>query len=79
MNPCEICGKPVPDYVPQYCCSGDECGCLGLPIEPCVCGDACWAALTAVRRCKAELERFPLFAEEKPRQLEIGLDGEGRK
>jgi len=44
-TPCEICGKPVPDYEPEYCCSGSECGCAGEPSEPCVCSDACWRAL----------------------------------
>jgi hypothetical protein len=42
---CLICGKPVPDYEPQYCCSGHECGCMGKPIEPCVCSKECDAAM----------------------------------
>lgn len=41
MYNCEQCGKPVPDYEPQFCCNGQDCGCLGLPIEPCLCDD-CW-------------------------------------
>jgi hypothetical protein len=45
-EPCELCGKPVPDYVPQYCCNGAGCSCHGLPIEPCVCSERCWDALT---------------------------------
>ena len=48
MYNCEICGKPVPDYKPEYCCPGtiwDECGCGGRPINPCVCSDKCWNAL----------------------------------
>lgn len=46
MNtPCEICGKPVPDYEPEYCCSGWQCGCMGVPIEPCVCSVECSNAL----------------------------------
>lgn len=44
---CEICGKPVPGYEPEYCCSGRECGCYGLPIEPCICSNACWDAMSA--------------------------------
>jgi len=38
---CLICGKPVPDYEPKMCCDGRECGCHGLPIEPCVCSKEC--------------------------------------
>lgn len=34
---CVICGTYVKDYEPEYCCSGRECGCMGLPIEPCIC------------------------------------------
>lgn len=42
---CLICHKPVPDYEPEYCCSGKECGCLGLPIYPCVCSPECDKAI----------------------------------
>lgn len=34
---CVICKIEVPDYEPEYCCSGMQCGCMGAPIEPCVC------------------------------------------
>lgn len=52
---CELCDKnPVPDYVPEYCCTsinlGEEgCGCMGRPIEPCVC-DKCWDRIPRGRR-----------------------------
>lgn len=42
---CLICGKPVPEYVPKYCCSGIDCGCQGLPLDPCVCSLRCADAL----------------------------------
>ncbi len=42
---CIICGKEVPDYEPEMCCSGNECGCLGVPIEPCLCSVRCGNAL----------------------------------
>ncbi len=42
MDDCIICGKEVPDYEPKMCCSGRECGCLGLPTEPCVCSQECY-------------------------------------
>ncbi len=44
-TPCLICGRPVPDYVPEYCCNGFECGCHGQPSEPCVCSPACGDAV----------------------------------
>ena len=40
MN-CLICGKPVPDYEPKYCCNGFECGCMGMPVDPCTCSLRC--------------------------------------
>lgn len=61
---CLICGAPVTDYKPEFCCSGRECGCQGMPIEPCVCGDKCYDALMAgigktfeQRRIDAGIER----------------------
>jgi hypothetical protein len=42
---CLICEKPVPEYEPTFCCLGIDCGCMGQPIEPCVCSDRCWNAL----------------------------------
>lgn len=39
---CLTCKGDLPeDYELQYCCSGWECGCYGLPIEPWTCCDAC--------------------------------------
>ena len=38
---CEGCFVEVPDYEPEMCCGGFECGCMGQPIEPCWCDD-CW-------------------------------------
>ena len=37
MDLCIICKKPVEDYKPQMCCNGTDCGCQGLPVEPCLC------------------------------------------
>ena len=41
-DPCEICGKPVSNYKPEYCCDGRSCACGGRPAEPCVCSRECW-------------------------------------
>ncbi len=45
VDNCLICGKPVPDYEPEFCCSGQECGCYGQPVEPCTCSDECYKAV----------------------------------
>lgn len=34
---CEECGEPIA-WEARYCCDGRECGCKGLPIDPCWCG-----------------------------------------
>jgi len=47
MDICLICDKPVPRYKPEFCCSGNGCGCMGQPTEPCVCSDQCYDALMA--------------------------------
>ena len=79
-NDCLICGKPVPDYVPQFCCSGRECGCMGLPTEPCVCSDRCWQALIdgigsdyEQRRINAGIE---LWVEPVTEELQRGDEGQ---
>ena len=45
MSECQICGKEVDDYEEEYCCSGHECGCGGMPLEPCICSAKCWDEL----------------------------------
>lgn len=34
---CCKCDREVKDYTPELCCNGNDCGCLGLPIEPPIC------------------------------------------
>ena len=34
VESCSVCGTPMPDWEPDYCCSGRECCCGGLPIYP---------------------------------------------
>ena len=62
---CLICGKPIPDYEPKFCCSGFECTCGGRPIEPCVCSARCDAAVFEFiglpfdeRRQKAGIKKY---------------------
>lgn len=42
---CMECGTTI-EYDPEYCCDGRECGCMGLPIEPPLCGN-CWDKISA--------------------------------
>ncbi len=39
---CECCGKFVEGFEYKMCCDGRECGCMGMPIEPCICSNECW-------------------------------------
>lgn len=39
---CFVCKREMPDFKPQYCCDGRECGCYGQPIEPPICSIECW-------------------------------------
>jgi len=55
QDPCELCGRPVYGYIERRCCDGRECGCMGLPIEPCWC-DRCWKAWE--ERSKANAQAF---------------------
>ena len=62
---CLICGAPVDDYDPKMCCSGQECGCMGQPTEPCVCSSECWDAIMngigmpyEERRIKAGIPKY---------------------
>jgi len=47
MYNCEGCNKEMKaqkDYEHEHCCSGFECGCMGLPINPIFC-DKCEESL----------------------------------
>ena len=62
---CLICGRPVPDYEPDYCCDGIECCCKGMLTEPCCCSKECEDAVFnhigisyEERRKKAGIEKY---------------------
>lgn len=53
---CEICGAEI-DV--KMCCSGHECGCAGLPVEPPVCSEKCYDEfMNRPKPKKGELEAF---------------------
>lgn len=65
MDRCVICTKPVPDYKPEFCCTGEMCGCHGEPTNPCVCSQACEEAVFDYigmpfedRRLKAGIQKW---------------------
>lgn len=82
MYECLICSKPVADadYKPEFCCNGYECGCRGVPTNPCVCSDACEDALYSgigkefeQRRIDAGIERFS--GDTESQQRDCGVEG----
>lgn len=42
---CMVCGESFHGEEPKMCCSGRDCGCLGLPVDPVVCSDECYNKL----------------------------------
>lgn len=51
---CMVCGKDFKGPEPLMCCSGRECGCMGMPVDPIVCSDACYHALPHMHTLTAE-------------------------
>lgn len=43
--PCMNCGKDIEGL--PFCCSGTDCGCKGLPIDPPICSKECSLELYA--------------------------------
>jgi hypothetical protein len=37
---CMVCGEDL-GYEPQMCCSGHQCGCMGMPVDPPICSKEC--------------------------------------
>ncbi len=40
-----VCGTEFLGEEPQVCCSGRECGCMGMPIDPIICSEKCYNEL----------------------------------
>ena len=38
---CMVCGKEFEGEEPKRCCSGIDCGCMGMPIDPVTCSKKC--------------------------------------
>jgi len=39
---CMSCGETFTGPEPLMCCDGNQCGCMGLPIDPVVCSEECY-------------------------------------
>lgn len=39
---CMVCEAEFKGEEPKMCCSGRDCGCMGLPTEPIVCSKQCY-------------------------------------
>ena len=39
---CMGCDEQFEGEEPKMCCSGRDCGCMGLPIEPIICSKECY-------------------------------------
>jgi len=52
---CEICGNEIEITM---CCSGRDCGCLGLPIDPPVCSEKCYEQYIIKRKNEAMKEKL---------------------
>lgn len=50
---CAICGEEIEV---RMCCSGRDCGCLGLPIDPPVCSDECYEKFMNLNKEKDKKE-----------------------
>jgi hypothetical protein len=44
---CMVCDKEFEGEEPKMCCSGRDCGCMGMPIDPVVCSEECYDNLPA--------------------------------
>lgn len=43
---CMYCNVQFKGSKPKMCCSGVDCGCMGMPIDPVVCSKGCYDMLT---------------------------------
>lgn len=51
---CVACGKEMLDYEPEMCCGGYMCGCMGMPLYPPICSEACYNSLKRDQTTKGE-------------------------
>jgi hypothetical protein len=42
---CYVCKNIYKGEEPRRCCNGQDCGCMGMPIDPPTCSKECWDKL----------------------------------
>jgi hypothetical protein len=57
---CMVCGNEFQGEEPTMCCSGRDCGCMGMPIDPVVCSDECYNNLPMFKNRNDEKEKVVL-------------------
>lgn len=55
---CMVCDKSFKGISPGFCCSGRDCGCMGMPIEPIVCSDDCYGKVIRREHLKNNSKGF---------------------
>jgi len=55
ITKCIICQTPF-EFDPVYCCSGEDCGCQGKPIDPPVCSNECYEKM--INKWKEDTKGF---------------------
>lgn len=76
---CMSCGTEFMSEEPQMCCSGRECGCMGIPIDPIVCSEHCYYSLPFLKdkylvwiETSKELPSYPYYDNEnKSNEIEL--------
>jgi hypothetical protein len=57
---CMVCGNEFQGEEPKMCCSGRDCGCMGMPIDPVVCSDECYNNLPMFKNRNDEKQKVVL-------------------
>jgi hypothetical protein len=53
---CMVCGESFQGEEPRTCCSGRDCGCMGMPIDPIICSEECYYNLPHMKNRKPNPE-----------------------
>ncbi|MGN6417783.1 MAG: hypothetical protein ACTHMC_09845 [Pseudobacter sp.] len=68
---CMVCGKSFMGELPQMCCSGQDCGCMGMPVDPVVCSKECYNNLPHNISKRQKESKLP---EQQPAEPWISID-----
>lgn len=54
---CMSCGEEFEGPEPLMCCSGRDCGCMGMPVDPIICSVKCYYKLPHMRNKKEQVKK----------------------